>query len=271
MITLARSGISIAVDPARGGGITRFERGGCDIFQPVRSDDGSALGLACFALVPYANRIGGGTFEWQGETVRLPVNCPAASDSHPLHGDGWLNRWSLEQVSQEAATLSYRHDEDAWPWAYTARQTIALREDGYTHALSVTNLSGRAMPAGLGLHPYFPKSGAALQACVSHVWPAGPDELPGPRESCDGEIELLPQDQAYLRGGTTFRIDWPTHSLSIDADPAFEILHVFVPAHEPFFCVEPVSHPPNHVIGMRVLPPQECWSTSTRFRVSGQP
>ena len=268
MLTLSHSGVSIAVDPARGGGITGFTKEGVDLFQPERLDDRSALGLSCFALVPFANRIGHGRFAWRGKTIDLPVNCPAASASHALHGHGWQNAWSVESVSASELVLSYRHDADDWPWNYEARQTIKVRDDGYSHAVSLTNLSDCAMPAGLGLHPYFPKEGASLEMSPTRVWPTGQDELPGPRVGWEGGVELKPQDRAFWCAADPITIRWRTHRLSIVPDPQFTVVHVYVPSEEAFFCVEPVSHPPNDVSGMRVLATGESWSTTTSFLVS---
>ena len=56
------------------------------------------------------------------------------------------------------ARLEYRHPAGAWPWAYHATQRFTLTPSGLTVELSLSNQSAAPMPAGLGWHPYFPRT-----------------------------------------------------------------------------------------------------------------
>ena len=70
--------------------------------------------------------------------------------------------------------LTYTHIAGAagWIWPYRAEMSLSLTARAPTWRLAVTNLHpSRAMPAGLGLHPYFADRDDGLLAGV--VQPIG--------------------------------------------------------------------------------------------------
>ena len=57
----------VTLDAAHGGAIREFSWQGIAILRPAASDVASdPFSLACFPLVPYANRVAGGRFEFAG-------------------------------------------------------------------------------------------------------------------------------------------------------------------------------------------------------------
>jgi aldose 1-epimerase len=115
--------------------------------------------------------------------------------------------------------------------------------------LSVTNLSGEDMPAGLGLHPYFVRheedtiETSALRMVVNDS-----DGIPIAEAAIDaGEkpvAALEGFDNLLLDGSGRARVQLGCVRCDINARGAVGF-HVYVPKHENFFCVEPVSHRPN--------------------------
>ena len=59
------------------------------------------LDAASFPLVPYVNRIRDGRFTFRGREVRLAPNM--AGDPSPLHGQGWLSPWTVEEPDERRA------------------------------------------------------------------------------------------------------------------------------------------------------------------------
>src|SRR5690349_7396102 len=116
--------LRLALSPSTGGAISAFERiddgGSQPILRKCHSPLEKVLDAGCFPLVPYVNRIRGGEFHFRGRAVRLAPNMPG--DPSPLHGQGWLNPWTVARADEHSAALAYRHDTDEWPWAYEARQ-----------------------------------------------------------------------------------------------------------------------------------------------------
>ena len=72
---------------------------------------------------------------------------------------------------QRPAVLAIEHEADDWPWAWRAEQRFTLSDHGLRIDLELVNTDRRPMPAGLGLHPYFPGTAATrLRAGTKAVW-----------------------------------------------------------------------------------------------------
>lgn len=286
-----RGDLECLLCPDRGGAIARLTVQGPDgpvaLLRPA-SDwalrHGSAVDMGCFPLVPFSNRIAAGRFDFDGRTVALPLNmagCP-----HAIHGDGWQAPWTVTERTDGAARLVLDHAGQGWPWRYRAVQDIALEEDGLTVLLDLTNEDDRPMPAGIGLHPYFPKPpGTRLSARVGGVWMNDPSLLPMdraalPEEWCfpDGVV----MDRTVLDNGFTgwdgrATLDWPSLGLrlTVTADGPFGHLVIYAPPGEDYLCVEPVSHMTDAVnrgreadAGLRVLAPGESLRGTMRLSLS---
>lgn len=171
MIQLRSGSSEATLLPHLGGSIGGFWVDGRAILRPAPQDTASPLDAACFPLVPYANRIAGGRFSFAGEDYALPRNV--AGFEHPIHGLGWIMPWAVKTQENDRAILACMHSVDEhWPWDWSATQTFVL-ENGALQVtlevtLEVTNHSGRAMPCGLGQHPYFVRDpGASLSFAAS--------------------------------------------------------------------------------------------------------
>jgi aldose 1-epimerase len=157
-LTLRAGALEVTLLPEIGGSIGRFDRVVGDRRQLLmRRTDApvdDAVDTASFPLVPFVNRIRGGSFDCDGRTVTLTPNM--ANDASPLHGQGWRAAWQVVEAGDDHATLSFHHTAGEWPWDYEAVQRFALDEHGLSIELSCRNLSPERMPCGLGFHPYFP-------------------------------------------------------------------------------------------------------------------
>jgi aldose 1-epimerase len=275
----------VEVRPELGGAITALTHAGTPVLRPTPAGTAEVLETGCFPLVPYANRIAGGRFSFRGREVRLPVLPRFAP--HALHGDGWLQPWTVEALTSTRLALGLvwtgARDGVGWPWRYRAVQTLQLDADGLTVDLSLTNDDATDMPGGVGLHPYFVRADdARLTLAASGVWRTDatliPEALVAPGEVVDfaggAALAGLPLvDHAYEGWGGEARLDGGGRTLVLQADPGARRVQVYAPPGEPFVCVEPVSHRPDAVnapageaSGLRVLAPGE--TMSLRMRVS---
>jgi aldose 1-epimerase len=280
LITLRAGGAAVALAPALGGAVTRYwtedGRGPHDWLRPTPADAlarGDPYELAAFPLVPFSNRIRAGAFRFEGRRVRLPLNRPG--EPHAIHGHGWQQPWQAVDVRPDRARLEYRHGAGDWPWPYRASQEIALAPGRLTVALALTNEGDEAMPAGLGWHPYFPRTPeTTLTAGVRALWltDAGmmPTALVPPSPAADlargVRADATPLDNGFAGWDGRAVLEWPEHRarLVMTAGPPLEVLVVYTPAGRPFLCVEPVSHVTDAVnlaaagradTGLRHLPP----------------
>jgi aldose 1-epimerase len=287
LLTLRAGVAGLSLAPAVGGCIQRYwTDGDAGTRDLLRAGNAAALAQAdprdmgCFPLVPYSGRIRDGRFTFEGREIALPRNFDGP---HTIHGHGWQAPWQVAEAGADHAALTYRHAADAWPFAYAARQDFRLTEDRLEASIAVTNESETAMPAGLGLHPYFPRrDGAVVKAQVGGVWLGDAEVMPTehaappPWPLADGiDADATPLDNIFTGWAGTAEISWRDGSgLRIEAEPPLGFLVVFTPPGADFLCVEPVSHMADAFnraaagdpdTGMAVLQPGETLSARVRL------
>ncbi len=250
--------------------------------------DGLVRQTSCYPLIPYSNRIAKGGFSFEGVEYRLALNF--GDHPHSIHGNAWQKPWQVVDADEVRCRLALIHRPDGdeargWPFAYCAEQLFELSPSGLTLTLSLENQDHRTMPAGLGLHPLFPKcSGVRLQFVAEHVYPNSEDSLPldGIPVPDDWSYRTMRElgdpslDNCFAGWDGTARITYVQEkiALSIEADPLFGHVVVYVPTRRDFFAVEPVSHmndsinrpdPAKH--GLKALKPGERLMAQVRFGV----
>jgi aldose 1-epimerase len=293
IVTLHSGAARLAVAPFLGGGLLGYwwEADGVRHDWLVASREAGIAGfpglrLASFPLVPYSNRIREGRFTFRGRTV---VEVPAPGMAHALHGHGWRLTWRITEQHDDRLTIAYERQPDpaseGWPWHYRAWQNFVLTPTILSMTMGIENRSAAAMPAGLGHHPYLPRTmQSRVTATVSAIcWPeAGelPVERIAPPPGADPRqgviVDEMRLDHAYADWDGRAMIEWPERRarLAMTADPALSTLVIFSPPDAAFFCVEPVSHCIDAFnltdggmsnTGMRVLAPGEMWQVAVHF------
>jgi aldose 1-epimerase len=285
-ITLMQGKWLVELSPQTGGSISRCDYDGQEMLRRASASglvSGDARDHASFPLVPFSNRIENGVFIFDAERLELPRNM--GDHPHTLHGHGWRGEWEVETQKPDSAVLVYNHEAGVWPWRYQATQQFSFSGDSFIVGLTVTNLGERAMPAGLGLHPYFARSeGVTLTTTVTHVWDATPQQIPIRRNLLPSSLDFsrglkiadLNLDHCFAGWGKTAVIDWPgrRYRLHMDGDDNLGHLVVYTPKGEDFFCVEGVENMNNAFnwigrgveTGARILAPGETHGIVTVFR-----
>lgn len=250
---LAGAGWELELLPALGGAIGALTYRGADILRPTPAGATDPLQAACFPLVPYANRIAGGRFHFAGRDVRLPLNF----GDHPntLHGTAWQSAWEVLEVGADQAVLAQEHDGGGgWPWAWRAEQRFELDEAGLSVTLTLANKAAEPMPAGIGLHPYFPISpGTRLRLNAKRVWLTDAAQIPSEPVPADhfgdwtagasiAEAGFI--DHCYEGWDGAATLDKGDHIVRVTANGARD-LHLYHPEGESFCCLEPVSQLPD--------------------------
>ncbi|MFD2055240.1 aldose 1-epimerase [Mesorhizobium calcicola] len=284
-------GIATAeIAPAAGGAVASYRwRQDGSVVDWLRPADPAAISrrdagaMACFPLVPYSNRIRGGRFAFAGRTIELPTS---PDDPHHEHGHGWRRPWTVGRREPSAVVLRYRHAADFWPWNYAAEQVISLADGCLSITISLRNLSDTPMPAGFGLHPYFPSTPwAHVQAPVSGMWETDADILPtrhvpppaGANPTTGFDVSETDFDTVFTGWTRSARISWPEHGrqLDIEAEAPLDFLVLYTPPGEPFFCAEPVTNITDAFnrdtsidTGCIVLAPGQIRSARVRFTPS---
>jgi aldose 1-epimerase len=251
---LRRGRLSLRLAPGLGGGIAGFEccavsDGNIPIFRPAEAGAESPTALSSFPLVPFVNRVRGGAFSFRGRRVTLARNMPP--DPSPLHGQGWLHAWEVERLAADHAELVYRHAADEWPWAYEARQTFDLDEEGLSLVLACINLSDAPMPCGLGQHPYFPCTPQTrLDTSIETAWTIDEHVLPVEQVPAAGRYDL--RDRLVCGQGLDHGFGgWSGRAIISDPGVPFRIamsspdarfFQLYSPPSGGLFVAEPVTH-----------------------------
>ena len=257
LIELSSGRLTATLNPAGGGTVASFQvdrRGRVDDLlrragaEAVESGD--PLGASCFPLVPFFGFVRSGHIPIAGN--ERPMAANHASESFPIHGDGWLAPWEVTDAEGDRTTLAYVHDgARGTPYPYRATLGFALSETGLSVEVAVRNTGPEAVPAGLGLHPYFPKTAdVELRVRATGAWPEPPDPEPMGARPVPPEWDLsagrrlgdLELDHCFGGWDGRATVTWPDRRLALDlaADPPLGIFCVWSPRGEDFFCAEPV-------------------------------
>jgi aldose 1-epimerase len=249
-----------------------------DFFDPIHWAKGGI-----YPLMPYSNRIANARLMANGNPVALQAHPDAAP--HTLHGNAQALPWRLASASESDAVMTLQAPASAaWPWHYEGLIDIRLSPSELRMHISIGNKDTRAMPAGIGLHPYFRHhSNACIGYHASTAWPATPQFL-ADRSRPPLADEVHRPARPLPSGGLTryvggwdgeLVLDLPDKTrLHIKADPVFGHLVVHRPDNLAYLCIEPVSHVADGFnlaargvggTGARMLAPGESLSGTVRF------
>lgn len=247
MLTITAGPYELVLAPGIGGAIARFKHQTREILRGSDSP-ASPLDCGCFPLVPYCNRIRGGSFTFRGRAVRIAPNM--AGDPSPLHGDGWLGPWQVESQGEDRVCLLFVHQPGEWPWAYEARQSFRLSEAGLEAEISCRNLSDEPMPCGLGFHPYFPcDADTRIDTHVQRVWEVDEHVLPTGIAPATGRYALDGQaacarglDNGYGGWSGDMRLTYGDGAMTRMSSPDARFFQIYSPPQGGLLAAEPVSH-----------------------------
>jgi aldose 1-epimerase len=273
--TLRAGPWQVGLLPELGGAIAYLTRDGSDVLRRAPDGVDDPLAAGCFPLVPYANRIAHGRFSFGGEAYRLPLNF--GDHPHSLHGIGWQAPWTMSMAGEAEAVMELRHaGGGGWPWPFRAEQRFTLDDDGLTIGLLLANESDRAMPAGLGLHPYFPRDASTrLTMATQRMWEGDETMIPTRPVAADtsgdwsagGGFPDRLIDNSFDGWTGRARIDGVDGVTRISAIGA-RAVHLYAPPGGNFLCVEPVSHLPdalNQGFAIDTLDPGETLTLTMRI------
>ncbi|HVM84301.1 MAG TPA: aldose 1-epimerase [Candidatus Binatia bacterium] len=291
LVTLNHGPYALVVAPQFGARMVSFRHDGRDVLRPTPDAviaKPVVYGFAGFPLMPYSGPLFGPGFSFAGEDHVLARNV--REEPSATHGDSWIAPFRIIDQTDTALTLKMEHEPrpGTFPFRYRGHVRYALGDAGLSIDLRVTSRDHRSMPAGLGIHPYFPKHpGARLRFDCIGVWPPDGPEVVGVGcqpltegfdfrdgqditdvvidrlfEGWDGRAEVIAAD-----GFRTV----------IEADGALDKLQVYSAWDYPYVCVEPVSNTndgfnrmaagvPSH--GIRILDPGRSIEGTVRISVA---
>ena len=281
MVSLQAGELVCHVEPQLGGCISGLWLGGVPVLRstaPGASLD-SARQSGGYALVPFSNRIGHATLQWQG--TQHPLVRNNAPEPHAIHGIGWQRTWEVLESDDHFVMLSHEHAGDAsWPFAFDVSQTVRVSAGSVEFTLAMTNQSATPAPAGLGWHPFFVKrAGSRISFAATGRWEMGGDMLPTRRDASQGldtDCATLAVDHCF--DGWNGVVELRDEVLRTRIASNLKRLVVFTNPARDIVAIEPVSHVNNALalvdaggdpesLGLAILQPGETLTAQMAIEV----
>ena len=293
LVTLQHGPYAFTLAPGFGARMVSFRHAGRDILRPTPD---SVLakpinyGFAGFPLMPYSGPLFGPGFTFAG--VSYPLARTVREEPTATHGESWIGPFRILGQSAAAVELEMIHEPapGRFPFRYRGYLRFSLSDDGLSILLRITSLHHRPIPAGLGIHPYFPKHpGTRLKFTSLGVWPPDAPEavLLGCQPLIEGldftngqDVSAMVVDRLYEGWDGRAEIIAPDgHRTVIEADGVLDKMQIYSAWDYPYVCVEPVSNTndgfnrmaagvPSH--GVRLLEPNRSIEGNVRIYASGE-
>src|SRR5690349_6388215 len=223
----------------QGGSVTRLDLRDGDTVHPILYPSDAAM----HPLLPFANRIPGNVIDLVDPPLRLQPNVPG--EACALHGIGWQRAWHFTEVKEDHCTLELIVTPEEWVFGFRAVQAFSVAGGEFRAALALENTSDRAIPVGLGFHPYLVRvPGMQLQFNAERFWLEGPGHLPTDAISLPPELDFatpapLPdswRNNCYSGWDGSAVIHDPTRGLEVKlwASDPLKNLMLYVPPGENF-------------------------------------
>ncbi len=250
----------LAVDlaPEIGGSVASFRMcrtdGIVNLMRPMSEEarvNRNASGAGMFPMVPFANRITGNYFDFEGRTYRFKPNVPG--ERFAIHGTGWQSEWSVGAANTTSAELHLDRRTSDEAYSYSAFQRFRLYPDSLTVITGVTNRGDLAMPFGFGQHPCWERhADVTLRFRSTHFWLGGAENVATERIAMPAELDFsrarpLPgawRDNCYGGWDGCAEVTFPHLGvgLRMEAGSLFRHLMLYCDPGKPFFCLEPQTH-----------------------------
>lgn len=163
-LTVLEAGDYRATIASVGAALVGLSFRGRDIVLPFPAEE-LPPAYAGKVLMPWPNRVAGGTYSFAGRRFELPVNEAATGSS--LHGLALWNEWKVERPSITEVMLTHlMHGEPGYPFQLELSARYVLDPaDGLTIELGARNRGTAAAPYGCGAHPYLTAGGVDISYC----------------------------------------------------------------------------------------------------------
>ncbi|WP_405833712.1 gluconokinase, GntK/IdnK-type [Streptomyces sp. NBC_00105] len=147
-----RHGAHEAVVVELGGALRHCAVGGRPLLDGFTADERITGGRGQL-LVPWPNRVAGGSYRFGGEELQLPLTEP--ENGNAIHGLLRWVPWQLLARSEDAVTVGTTlFPQPGYPYRLEVAAEYRLGPEGLETTVTTTNAGDAAAPYGVGQHPY---------------------------------------------------------------------------------------------------------------------
>ncbi|MCD4549662.1 MULTISPECIES: aldose-1-epimerase [unclassified Schaalia] len=271
-----------------GAGIAGLTLNGKDLVHP-HSVDEVPLGYLGKTLVPWPNRIAGGSYTWKNTRYDVPINEPTTGCA--LHGLMAWTDWHIIHSDHDSTTLgAFIAPRYEYPWTLQCWVTYALHADtGLSVSITTKNTGKETAPYGVSSHPYLtigltPADEYVLSIPATHVAQTDDNLIPvglcaakqldldyrTPRlvstQSIDHAFTGLPNEKWAVRLALPEKDEW----VEIEAATPWVQVYSAEKLGRRSIAVEPMTCPPNAFnSGIDVIELQPGESHTLSFSIRG--
>ena len=141
-LLLGNADCRVRVDAAHGGRIASLCVYGEELLLSAGDDP---LAWGSYPLAPWAGRLRGGRFRFEGREYRMPCD----SGAHAIHGTVFRRGWQI--VAGDTLRIEL---QPGWPFDGFALQRFRLHDNALEVRLEL-HARTRPYPASAGFHPWF--------------------------------------------------------------------------------------------------------------------
>ncbi|WP_242202360.1 aldose 1-epimerase [Aestuariivivens insulae] len=232
-------------------------------------------------LFPFANRVKGGVYTFEGDTYQLEAN--QREEHNALHGLVYNKTFSVVdgQVDVNSATLILEYNETnasvGFPYTYHIQLKYVFSQEGLSLGVIVKNTSSKAFPFTLGWHPYFCSDNlyeSEIQMDSSQKIVLGEGNITKGVEKTNTESPLKIKDQqlddCWILNSDEVVFKTPKYHLQFNATGDNNYLQLYTPPKTNTIAIEPttgVSDSLNNKIGLQILQPNEAHNMEWRLKI----
>lgn len=202
-----------------GASVREYEVGGRPVLEPFPVE-AMCDGAHGAPLIPWPNRLAGGTYRFDGEELRVALTEPEKGNA--IHGLLRWRPWRARSHEGSRVVMGCRlYPMAGYPFCLDVEVAHSLGDDGLKVSTTATNLGESACPYGAGHHPYLSAGGGRIDDCVLRLeastriltdevrqLPIGAEAVEGTPFDFRGEGRRLGDQQ----------VDFPFRDLARDAD-----------------------------------------------------
>jgi aldose 1-epimerase len=146
-----------------GAAVRDYHVGGRQVFHGSPVEEFS-LAFVGAVLLPWPNRLDAGRYDFDGRSYQLPITEPERQTA--LHGLSPYRPWELveQQTSRVVLSLALL-PSPGYPFFLDNTIDYVVDDHGLRVTTTSTNVGDRALPYGVGFHPWLSAGGALLDEC----------------------------------------------------------------------------------------------------------
>jgi aldose 1-epimerase len=231
---------------------------------PAYEAKGSTMGIPL--LYPWANRLGGLTYEAAGRRTTLDPDSPLVRldpNGLPIHGLLAANpHWKIAESSDTTlnATLDFGAQPElleAFPFPHELRLSIDLSDQALTVQTTVDANAGSPVPVSFGFHPYLalpnvPREDWHVELPVSEHLVLDDKGIPTgetkPTQPSDGPLGDRTFDDAYAGISGAFVLEGGGRRIEVGFTHGYDYAQVYAPGGQELICFEPMTAPTNALV-----------------------